>query len=160
MHPFVKGAAKPKCNGGGLGDLRFKALYYLARRDYSRYELFQKLSLKGFPPSEIHSVLDELENENLLNEERFIASFIRFRSSKGYGPLKICAELAKRGIDHSRIRRSDIWQEMSWNDIAICARIKRFGEAIPQEKEQRLQQARFLQNRGFGSDEIRFALAQ
>jgi regulatory protein len=103
-------------------------------------------------------VLDELENDNLLNEDRFIASFIRSRSAKGYGPLKICAELSKRGIDHNRIRTSDEWQETVWQEIAISARIKRFGEAIPTENEARMQQMRFLQQRGFTSDQIRCAL--
>ncbi len=139
--------------------IRTKALYLLARRDHGKNELLRKLSLKGFPSSDICSVLDDLENENLLSEARFIASFIRFRSSKGYGPLKICAELAKRGIDQSQIRACEIWQETSWRELAICARIKRFGEEIPQEKEQRIQQARFLQYRGFTSEDIRGALS-
>ncbi len=139
--------------------IRTKALYLLARRDHAKSELFRKLSLKGFPSAAIRTVLDELENENLLNEERFIASFIRFRSSKGYGPLKICAELAKHGIDHTRIKTSEIWQETAWHERAICARIKRFGETIPQNKEERLQQARFLQYRGFSSVDIRCALS-
>jgi regulatory protein len=104
-------------------------------------------------------VLDELENENLLSEDRFIASFIRSRSAKGYGPLKICAQLGKHGIDHNRIRSNEEWQEMLWQERVISARIKRFGETIPQEKEERLQQARFLQQRGFTTDQIRFALA-
>ncbi len=115
--------------------------------------------MKGFPSTAICSVLEDLENENLLNDQRFIASFVRFRSSKGYGPLKICAELGKRGIDHTQIRACEIWQETSWRELAICARIKRFGEVIPTEKEQRIQQARFLQNRGFTSEEIRSALS-
>jgi regulatory protein len=141
-----------------MNPTRDKALYLLARRDHSRRELSQKLSQKGFVSSTIQPVLDELENENLLNEDRFIASFIRSRSAKGYGPLKICAELGKRGIDHNRIRASDEWQETLWQEMAISARIKRFGEAIPTAKDKRMQQARFLQQRGFTTDQIRWAL--
>ncbi|MGD9591165.1 MAG: regulatory protein RecX [Candidatus Berkiella sp.] len=139
--------------------IRTKALYLLARRDHGKKELFTKLLRKGFPGTIIREVLDDLENENLLNNMRFIGSYIRFRSAKGYGPLKICAELGKRGIDHTQIRSSEVWQETPWCELAICARIKRFGEAIPQEKEQRILQARFLQYRGFTSEEIRSALS-
>lgn len=140
--------------------IRNKALYLLARRDHSKSELHKKLSLKGFPSSAVRAVLDELENEDLLSDGRFIASFIRYRATKGYGPLKICAELAKHGIDQHQIKASESWQEMSWIEKAICARIKRFGEIIPQEKEERMKQARFLQYRGFTADEIRIALAK
>lgn len=137
---------------------RDKALFLLARRDHSRRELSQKLSKKGFASNIIKTVLEELENENLLNEDRFIGSFIRSRSAKGYGPLKICAELVKRGIDLNRIRASDEWQETLWQEMAISARIKRFGDAIPCEREEQMQQMRFLQQRGFTTDQIRNAL--
>ncbi len=139
--------------------IRDKAIFLLARRDHSKRELSQKLIRKGYSHSEIKIVLEELENEDLLNEQRFIDSFIRSRSAKGFGPLKICAELGKRGIDHNRTRSSDEWQETLWQERAISARIKRFGEAIAQHKEEQLQQARFLQQRGFTSDQIRLALA-
>ena len=153
--PFgIKGGLR----GFNINNIRDKALFLLARRDHSRRELLQKLNRKGFSSSEIKIVLDELENEDLLNEERFIASFIRSRSGKGFGPLKICAELGKRGIDHNRIRASAEWQETLWQERAISARIKRFGEAIAQQQDEQLQQMRFLQQRGFTSDQIRFAL--
>ena len=92
--------------------LRDKALYLLARREHARQELLVKLQQRGFALSVIHSLLDELENENLLNEGRFIGSFIRMRSFRGMGPLKICVELQKRGIDRNRILANEDWQEM------------------------------------------------
>jgi regulatory protein len=139
-------------------DLRNKAIYFLSRREYARKELLQKLQQKGFSTSQINPILDELENENLLSDERYIGSFIRIRRFKGYGPLKICAELGKRGIDHNRVRANEEWQESLWQESAKVTRMKRFGEAIPKEKQMRLQQARFLQQRGFTSDQIRAAL--
>lgn len=155
MDPTLRNpqSRKPKSD-----DLRNKALYYLSRREYARKELTQKLKQKGFPFKQIEAVLDELENENLLSDERFIGCFIRSRRFKGFGPLKICAELGKRGIDHNRIRTNEEWQESLWLESAMAARKKRFGYAIPQEKQARLQQARFLQQRGFTSDQIRAAL--
>ncbi|MBS0289743.1 MAG: regulatory protein RecX [Proteobacteria bacterium] len=141
-----------------MDTIRNKALYLLARRDHSRRELFQKLVLKSFSAIEINKTLDMLEDDGLLNEDRFIASVIRSRRAKGFGPLKICAELTKHGINHDRINLSDEWQEIKWQEGAISARIKRFGEAIPVEPMQRVQQAKFLQQRGFTHDQIRYAL--
>lgn len=138
--------------------LRDKAIQLLARREHSRRELVNKLNLRGFALSAIDIVLNELEDENLLNEERFIGSFIRTHRSRGEGPLKICAQLQKHGIDRNRIVANEDWQDTLWQENAIAVRIKRFGERVPQQPQQRIQQARFLQQRGFTSDQIRAAL--
>lgn len=157
--PFRAEAHRAKADRrGGMFLIRQRALLLLARRDHSRRELSQKLFLKGFSKTAIHQVIQDLENEGLLNEDHFIGNFIRFRSAKGYGPLKICAELGKHGIDDSRIYANDEWQAILWHERAISARIKRFGEAIPQEKQERIRQSRFLQQRGFAMEQIRAAL--
>ncbi len=138
--------------------LRDKAISLLARREHSRRELHRKLSQRSFASSEIETVLDELEDENLLSEERFVGSFIRMHRNRGEGPLKICAQLQKHGIDRNRILANENWQESLWQESAIAVRIKRFGEVIPQLAQQLQQQVRFLQQRGFTSDQIRAAL--
>jgi len=142
-----------------MNKIRERALLLLTRRDHSRRELHQKLQLKGFPPAEISPTLDRLQQDNLLNEERFITSFIRSRRAKGFGPLKICAELQKHGIDSGCILANEEWQETLWFEAAIKVRTKRFGADIPPEKQERLRQARYLQQRGFTADHIRQALS-
>lgn len=137
---------------------RDKALYFLMRREHSRFELQQKLLLRGFELPVIIEVLNHLENENLLNEDRYVANFIRSRARRGIGPLKICAQLQNHGIDHHRIYANEEMRETLWQENAIATRIKRFGETIPQERQQQLQQARFLQQRGFTQQQIRLAL--
>lgn len=139
-------------------DLKAKALHLLAGREHSRQELQYKLSRRGFDLSKIQIVLDELENDNLLNEDRFIGSFIRSRRSQGMGPIKICVELQNRGIDRAPILANEEWQEILWQATAIAVRIKRFGEPLPKDTKDIRQQARFLQQRGFTIDQIRVAL--
>jgi regulatory protein len=138
--------------------LKNKAIYLLARREHARQELHRKLLQKGFTANVIHEVLDELENENLLNEERYITSFIRSRRSKGFGPLKICAELREHGIDRHRWQSNEEWQEELWQNSAILLCAKRFGFDTEKNREQRMRQTRYLEQRGFTSQQIKIAL--
>lgn len=103
-------------------------------------------------------MLDELEQGGLLDDGRYVGVFIRARSLRGVGPLKICAELQKHGIDRSRIQENAQWQETPWAHLAAEIRRKRFGDAPPVEMTMRAKQARFLQQRGFTSEQIQFAL--
>lgn len=138
--------------------LKNKAIYLLARREHARQELHRKLLQKGFTTQVIHEVLDELENENLLNEDRYITSFIRSRRSKGFGPLKICAELKIHGIDRHRWQSNEEWQEELWQNSAILLCAKRFGFDTQKTREQRMRQTRYLEQRGFTSQQIKIAI--
>jgi regulatory protein len=139
-------------------DPKISALRLLARREHSRYELKQKLKLRGFPNNKIEPLLDELEVDNLLNVDRYIACFIRARCARGMGPLKICAQLQNHDIDPQRIQANEEWQNTAWEELAMRVKWKRFGEQTVVDPHQRLQQERFLQQRGFTYDQIRFAI--
>lgn len=143
-----------------MNPIKNKAIALLARREHTYGELERKLKQRGFALSDIHPILDELKNENLLSEVRFIGSFIRTKRSKGYGPLKIYAQLQQRGIERCFILEHEEWQQAAWHESAITVRIKRFGETPPKERQERSQQARFLQQRGFTQDQIHVALKE
>ncbi|MCS5712244.1 RecX family transcriptional regulator [Candidatus Berkiella aquae] len=138
--------------------IKDKAIYLLSRREHSRYELQRKLQQRGFQSKDIRPVLDELEKENLLSEERFVSSYIRSRRSRGFGPLKICAELKERGIDRDRWQSNEEWQEELWQNSAILSCAKRFGLAVAKTREQRIAQSQYLQRRGFTSSQIKMAI--
>jgi regulatory protein len=140
--------------------LKNKAIYLLARREHSRQELIRKLIQRGFAAQAISSVLDELENEGLLNEQRFITSFIRSRRARGFGPLKICAELKEHGIDRSLWQSNEEWQEELWQNSATILCAKRFGLVAEKTPEERIRQSRYLQQRGFTSQQIKIAVNQ
>lgn len=139
--------------------LKNKAIYLLSRREHSRQELHRKLLQRGFSSHEIQAVLIELEKENLLSEERFIASFIRSRRARGFGPLKICAELKEHGIDRRRLQTNEEWQEELWQNRAILLCAKRFGLVAEKTREQIIAQTRFLQQRGFTPAQIKVAMS-
>ena len=57
--------------------------------------------------------------------------------------------LAARFIDE---RRDD------WREQALAARRKRFGAGAPEDFEEKARQSRFLAQRGFEQEHIRYAL--
>lgn len=140
--------------------LKNKAIYLLARREHSRQELTRKLTQRGFTRNAIPLVLDELENEGLLNEQRFVTSFIRSRRARGFGPLKICAELKEHGIDRDLWQSNEEWQEELWQNSATILCAKRFGLVAEKTPEERIRQSRYLQQRGFTSQQIKIAVSQ
>lgn len=128
----------------------------LARREHSRLELERKLDARGFGPSLISEVLDQLQQDGLLSAERFARSFIEARYAKGQGPLRIRRELAERGVENA-----DAWlaeAECDWEALARATRNRRFGPGRPADFREKAKQMRFLEYRGFSHDQIRRAL--
>ena len=136
---------------------RRSALNALARREHSRLELERKLGGRGYSEDVIATTLDRLEETGLLDADRFCESFVRSRISKGQGPARIERELSERGIDAERagiaLQRSE-----DWVALAREVRRRRFGDEVPKEYKERARQSRFLQYRGFSSEQIRAAL--
>ncbi len=102
--------------------------------------------------------MDTLEAENLLSDRRFAESFVLQRVARGRGPLKIRYELRERGVsDDLVVQCMDVDRE-SWCKQALAVRHKRFGAEPPEDIRERSRQARFLAQRGFEQEHIRFAL--
>jgi regulatory protein len=135
------------------------AIYSLAMREHSRLEIKNKLKKKDFSENvDIDVLLDELEDNNYLNEERFTESFIRYRSSRGQGPVKISSELKMRGITTVQIDTAMQNAEIDWYKHASDQREKKFGLELPLEFKEKSRQMRFLQGRGFNHDMINQAI--
>ena len=134
------------------------ALDLLARREHSRLELERKLASRGFHAPVVAGALDRLEAAGALSAERFGASFVRSRIARGQGPLRIRMELEQRGVASDAAAELLGQAEVDWNEAAREVRRKRFGQAAPRDFKERARQARFLEQRGFGSSAIRAAL--
>lgn len=126
----------------------------LARREHSERELMRKLRKRGFVEADIHQLLDALLKEKLLSNDRFVESYIHHRRSKGLGPLRIQAELIERGISEELIEHQLKITDNAW--FAEVRRVwqKRFKNHLPEDFKSRMQQVRFLQYRGFTSEQI------
>jgi len=136
--------------------VRQTALNLLARREHSYYELKQKLQQRNYPLELITEQLDRLKSQGLINETRFIENFVRSRTQKGYGPIRISAELHQRGISTELIEEFVNSTAEHWIELAKQACIKRFGKKIPKDFAERAKQVRFLQYRGFGFEQIKY----
>ena len=75
-----------------------RALGLLVRREHSRKELGRKLVAKGVEREDLDLALDKLRRQDFQNDARFAAALARSRSSSGYGPARIRAELAQHGL--------------------------------------------------------------
>ena len=133
----------------------------LAGREHSRKELFDKLHQKfeskydGDINSQLFIVIEQLIKDNLLNENRFIESYIRGKRRKGIGPVRLKHELAQKGIESDLISDylSDISNE-EWLHEINTQRIKKYGSQLPSDKKEIIKQSRFLYQRGYPVDLI------
>jgi regulatory protein len=130
------------------------ALQWLARREHSRCELQQKLQRKGCGAALAIDVVNKLESESLVSDDRFMESLIQARRSRGYGPLRIQKELRGKGVTPEAISN---WLDVTgreWLEDIQRVQRKKFGGKIPKSYTERARQARFLQYRGFTYDQI------
>ena len=138
----------------GAEELRDAALRSLARREHSAHELRQKLVRRGGPEVEVDALIAALEEENLLSDRRFAEAFCRGRVGRGQGPVRIRHELRQHRIGESLIEEVMAPYREEWPRILEAARRHRFGAAAPGDYPEWAKQARFLQQRGFTSEQI------
>lgn len=140
-----------------LKSLRSKALAMLTRREHSQLELQQKLAELGADDSQIKSILDEFIAQSWQSDTRFTDVFIRSYARKGQGALNIKQELKQRGITDKELIEPFL-AEHDWFELAQQTRLKKFGEDLPIERKEQARQLRFLQYRGFSSEQCWYAL--
>jgi len=146
---------------GETDELRQKscatALRLLARREHSESELRHKLASRNVRDDIIDTLVAELAAQGLLSDRRFADAYARGRYERGFGPLRIRAELQQRGVAGDLVSEILNGLRGDWEDSAIRQRRKRFGAQLPEHARERARQTRFLQQRGFTSDQIRAA---
>src|SRR5210317_2200859 len=100
-------------------EMRAFAYRLLGRREYSVFELARRIRQKWPDADGIQDLLDALVEENLLSDERFTESFVRFRIQRYQGPLKIKAALRTKGVSDYLISRELEGHSDEWLDLAI-----------------------------------------
>ena len=133
--------------------LKKRALYYLAKREYSKKELQDKI--RPFAESleisrqQIEQILTDLETKDWLSDRRFVDQFI-FSKKRKYGLKKIEYELKMRGVDEIIVHKA--LNEIKSEEYNLAKNIweKKFRK-LPENPEERLKQMRFLQSRGINS---------
>ena len=144
--------------------LRRAAMNYLARREHSTFELHEKL-LNKYPKltiKELDIALNQLQNENLLSDERFTESYIRYRKGKGFGYKHIKAELGLRRVDPIIINKYLFIDDDDWEKIAsdLVSKKVRYQHQTQYGSKLHKKIIRFMESRGFTLHEIKKALNQ
>lgn len=127
-----------------------KALFLLAIREHSRYDLQQKLLQRGYLREDITRVLEQLIEQKFQSDERFAESYVYSRSSKGYGPERIRLELQQKGVAESVIDIVFKTTEIDWQVLAQKVYQKKFGNTQSQDFQEKIKRQQFMRYRGFG----------
>jgi regulatory protein len=150
------GREKPKRS------LKMRAIGFLSRREYSRVELERKLKpyveadeegeATASPTESLESVLDSLEREGWLSDQRFTQSVVHRRSGR-FGTSRIIGELKRNAVDSELVQQvaSELRDTEPKRAYAVWA--KKFSN-LPTTPAERAKQARFLASRGFSSAAI------
>lgn len=160
-------SSQPQPNVVSYSRLLDRAMRILGQRDHSRAELSRKLQQSAqraawaqkkepeiITEALLEQVLDWCQESGWLNDERFTDRFIQSRSRKGFGSQRVRLELAQKGIDRETI---DIAMEETDVDWAACAAQlaeRKFGHPLPTEWKEKAKVLRYLQSKGFQTDDI------
>lgn len=139
-----------------LPAVREAALRLLARREHSRRELETKLAGRGWHQTDIGQAVTELAEAGLQSDARFAESFARQRADRFYGPRRILAELAQRGIDSGLAAEALDALEVDFHELAADFYHRKYGPAdrVPDYRE-RARRSQALYRRGFESVHVR-----
>jgi len=130
------------------------ALRLLAAREHSAMELRHKLLARGGGEARVERVLADLAAHGLLSNARFTARYVEERMAKGFGPLRIRAELGQRGIDADLIDAHLPKDETAWMPLLTRAHDRKFGHLPPRDRMDLARRARFLEYRGYTGTQI------
>lgn len=135
--------------------IREAALRLLARREHSRLELARKLTRRGWSEPVLERVMDELAEQGLQSDERYAESYVRQRTSKAYGPVRIRSELSERGIGRAEAARAMEAESPDWFAIAANWYEKRYGPEPPANLKEKSRRQQALARRGFTHEHVR-----
>jgi regulatory protein len=140
----------PSRNASSPRTLRQRAIAWLARRDYARGELAQRLAAAGGSAEEIGPLLDELEQAGYLCDVRFASAVVRQRQGS-FAKRAIAQALREKGVNAGAA--AEALAALDGIDEIEAARAlwqRRFGTP-PRDEREKGRQYRFLVSRGYSA---------
>ena len=136
--------------------LKGRALRFLSMREHSRLELRRKLSKHAQEDEDVDALLDFLEKNNWLSQQRFSESLIHRRSAR-YGNSRIVAELQSHGVNGEALQ--ELKGSLTNSEATRACEVwqRKFG-AVALDADGRARQMRFLMQRGFSHNAVRAAM--
>ena len=138
--------------------LKARAVGLLSRREHSRLELGRKLAPYVDPdnPAELEHLLNDLERENWLSNERFAQSLVHRRAPRK-GAALIMQELRQHGLPDTQI--TQLREQLQTTELERARAVwqKKFDRP-PEDAKAYARQFRFLASRGFSPNCLRLIL--
>ena len=128
--------------------LKAAAIRLLARREYARAELAERLKARGAERDDVERVLDDLERSGYLSDARFAQAVVAQKAGR-YGKRAIAHELREKRVapDVAKDALATLAQSDELAE-AMALWQRRFGNA-PKDEREKARQVRFLLARGY-----------
>jgi regulatory protein len=102
----------------------------------------------------VGKIIVTLKHQNLQSDQRFAEMLVATRIRRGYGPIRIQAELKSRGVSKNIIELALIESGADWLCLAREVLSKKYGSGSCDQFSDKVKRSSFLQYRGFKSDHI------
>ena len=130
---------------------------YCSRSERCSFDLRKKMANWELSETDCNKIIEKLQKENFLNDERFCIAFVRdkFRYNK-WGAHKICYELKKKQLPEQ-------WIESALQEIDTQTNIEQLKQLLANKRkytkgandyEVKQKLIRFALGRGFDLEEI------
>lgn len=145
-----------------------KAVQLLAQRNHSSVELKHKLRQfyirkrfdeqieidNNFIDEQLNNVIQYSIEHHWIDDIYYIEQYVKMRSRKGYGLVRIIGELKQRGLDVDLVNKVIKKENIDWCDLGLRQAQKKFHQLDRSNIQQKLKVFQFLAYRGFLQDDI------
>lgn len=131
--------------------LRARALRLLARRDWSRQALRERLQPHAADEGgaeELEALLDEFTAQGWISDARYAEAVVRQRKDR-YGKAAIARRLKQAGVSDAAIANAVGTLDVEHEFQTALALWRRKFRVPPQDEKEKARQIRFLQARGY-----------
>jgi regulatory protein len=118
-----------------MSKLKSDLMKLLVRREYSVFELRQKMLAKNFPPQAIDFEIDQLKAQGLQSDQRFVFCMCEHYAKSGKGPQYVLMQLQLRGVEKS-LALAGV-SEYDWQESLMIAR-RKLASLVGQKLKHRL----------------------
>jgi regulatory protein len=117
-------------------------LSLLAKKSYTRKQLFDKCASSGYDEDSVNEILDEFEQKKWLNDAEYAAAFVRDKASLNrWGPGKIRQKLNEIGIERS------FGDAAIKNNVSAEDQIEAIGSLIVKRRNQYLRESDLMKRK-------------
>ena len=133
---------------------RDTAFRLLTRREHSRAELHNKLTVRGYDSDIVNDLLTSLVAEDLVSDHRYAQALVAHRVNSGCGPQRIMMELKDKGVASEIIGQALLAAEVDWDELLRVQHNRKFGVSKAGSFKEWSRRAQYLDRRGFNTDTI------